>query len=511
MTKPIATFSEFVSIPELLGNDFEGPSWDSWRVTMKGALGEQMNEVERIRFRGLAGRDPPPGRVRELWLAIGRRAGKDSIAAALATYLAVFSDFRRYCRRGERATVLCLAVDRAQAGIVFGYIRANFEVPLLAPLVERVTDDTVELSNGVDVLVATNSFRGLRGRTIGCVILDEVAYWRSDEFANPDKEVYASLLPGLTTLRQAGAMLVAISTVYRRGGLLFDKWLKYHNSGDPHVLAILQPSAVYNPLLEADPLLAAEIAEQRESDPERAGADWDSIWRSDLADFVDRQAVEACIVRGRYELPPETGLHYHAFVDTSGSGADAYSLAIAHRHPKSGVGILDLVREIKPPFSTEQVTAEFAATIKAYRCGHVTGDRYGGEWPREAFRRYSIRYVVSEPIKSAIYVELLPLINSGKVELLDNQKMIGQLIRLERRTGRGTGKDVVDHPRGDHDDLINAAAGALTLAGKRNPLVIHPDVLARSARPLGELTLGRARRYPPKRDSDGFIYDQWLS
>jgi len=186
-------------------------------------------------------------------------------------------------------------------------------------------------------------------------------------------------------------------------------------------------------------------------------------------------------------------------------------LAIAHRHPKSGVGILDLVREIKPPFSTEQVTAEFAATIKAYRCGHVTGDRYGGEWPREAFRRYSIRYVVSEPIKSAIYVELLPLINSGKVELLDNQKMIGQLIRLERRTGRGTGKDVVDHPRGDHDDLINAAAGALTLAGKRNPLVIHPDVLARSARPLGELTLGRARRYPPKRDSDGFIYDQWLS
>ena len=70
---------------------------------------------------------------------------------------------------------------------------------------------------------------------------------------------------------------------------------------------------------------------------------------------------------------------------------------------------------------------------------------------------------------------------------------------------------MVDHPRGDHDDLINAAAGALTLAGKRNPLVIHPDVLARLARPFGELALGRARRYAPKRDSDGFIYDQWLS
>ena len=163
-SSPLATFSEFITIPELLGNDFTGPSWDAWKVTMKGALGEPMKAAERARFRELTDRDPPPGRVRELWLAIGRRGGKDSIAAALATYLAVFSDFRRYLRRGERATVVCLAVNRVQASIVFGYIRANFEVPLLAPLVRRETDDTVELRNGVDIVVATRSFRGLTAR-----------------------------------------------------------------------------------------------------------------------------------------------------------------------------------------------------------------------------------------------------------------------------------------------------------------------------------------------------------
>jgi hypothetical protein len=286
-------------------------------------------------------------------------------------------------------------------------------------------------------------------------------------------------------------MLVAISTVYRRGGLLFDKWLKHRDSDDPHVLAILQPSAVYNPLLEADPLLAAEIAEQRESDPERAGADWDSVWRSDLADFVDRAAVEACIVRGRYELPAESRLYYHAFVDTSGSGADAMALAIAHRHPKSGAAALDLLREVKPPFSPEQVTGEFAATIKAYRCTHVMGDAYGGEWPRDAFRRHGLRYEVSKQIKSDIYVELLPLLNSRRVELLDHPRLIGQLLRLERRTGRGTGRDVVDHPRGDHDDLINAAAGACVLAAvKKAPIYIDPSVLARSATIYMRPTLG---------------------
>jgi hypothetical protein len=479
---PLPTFSEFIGWPELLGPDFTGPSWDNWRITMKAALGEDMTAAERLQFRELAGRDPPPGRVRELWLAIGRRAGKDSLAAALASYLAICSNFDRYLRRGERATILCLAVNRDQAGIVFGYIRANFEIPHLARFVEKVGDDSIELSNGVDILVATNSFRGLRGRTIGCAILDECAYWFSDEYANPDKEVYASLLPGLTTLRQAGAMIVAISTVYRRGGLLFEKWLRHHERDDPQVLAIRQPSAVYNPLLETDALLAAEIAEQRRTDPERAAADWDSIWRSDLADFVDRDAVEACVAHGRYELPHEIGLHYRAFVDTSGSGADPMTMAVAHFDRKTNKAILDLVREIKPPFSTEAATAEFAATIKSYRCSEVQGDDYGAAWPKEAFRRHGIHYIKFDRNKSQLYVEFLPLINSGRVELLDHRRMIHQLVRLERRTSRGTGRDIVDHPRGEHDDLINSAAGACVLTtGKRGPIIVHPDVLARSA------------------------------
>jgi hypothetical protein len=35
-----------------------------------------------------------------------------------------------------------------------------------------------------------------------------------------------------------------------------------------------------------------------------------------------------------------------------------------------------------------------------------------------------------------------------------------QLIGLERRTARG-GRDSIDHPPGGHDDVANAAAGAL--------------------------------------------------
>ena len=36
---------------------------------------------------------------------------------------------------------------------------------------------------------------------------------------------------------------------------------------------------------------------------------------------------------------------------------------------------------------------------------------------------------------------------------------------LERRTGRGTGRDIIDHAPGAHDDVANAAAGAFIAVG----------------------------------------------
>ena len=47
--------------------------------------------------------------------------------------------------------------------------------------------------------------------------------------------------------------------------------------------------------------------------------------------------------------------------------------------------------------------------------------------------------------------------------LLDNDILARQLNSLERRRGR-TGRDTIDHPKGGHDDIINAAAGALVYA-----------------------------------------------
>jgi hypothetical protein len=96
----------------------------------------------------------------------------------------------------------------------------------------------------------------------------------------------------------------------------------------------------------------------------------------------------------------------------------------------------------------------------------VTRDKYAGEWPREQFRNYGIDYDVEVRAKSDLYRELLPALNSGNVELLDNQRLATQLAGLERHTARG-GKDSIDHVPGGSDDVANAAAGALLLAAAK--------------------------------------------
>ena len=55
-------------------------------------------------------------------------------------------------------------------------------------------------------------------------------------------------------------------------------------------------------------------------------------------------------------------------------------------------------------------------------------------------------------------MELIGNICSGKVEILENETLIRQLVSLERKTRSG-GKDSVDHPSNQKDDLANCLAG----------------------------------------------------
>jgi hypothetical protein len=200
------------------------------------------------------------------------------------------------------------------------------------------------------------------------------------------------------------------------------------------------------------------IAKETERDPSKAAAEYGAEFRTDVERLLTREAIMACVQPTVHERAPQRNHAYVGFVDPSGGANDAFTLAIAHKEQKTV--ILDVIRERTPPFSPEAVCAEYAAVLKKYRVSSVIGDKYSGQFVIEQFSKNGVFYEPAARSKSELYGDLVAVINSGGVDLLDNAKLIGQLVGLERRSRAG-GRDQIDHAPGGHDDLANAVAGAV--------------------------------------------------
>jgi hypothetical protein len=241
--------------------------------------------------------------------------------------------------------------------------------------------------------------------------------------------------------------------------VLWQAWREHYGRDGSDTLVWQAPSQAMNPTI-----LARVVERAYADDPTSAAAEWGAEFRTDVESFLTREAIEACCAPDCREQWPRSDLSYFAFVDPSGGSGDSMTLAVAHREEgEEGApprAVLDLVREVRPPFSPEAVVAEFTGVLRRYRLSSVEGDRYAGEWPRERFSVHGIDYRPAAKPKSELYRELLPLLNSGRATLLDLPRLVGQLAGLERRTARG-GRDSIDHAPGAHDDVANAAAGAL--------------------------------------------------
>jgi hypothetical protein len=454
--KSTVTILDAIADRNLFGPWFrDRGTWAAWFAFVAAMFALPMTPEQLATYQACTGRDAPPAApITEAWLICGRRAGKSFVLALIAVFLATFRDYRGHLAPGERGTVVIPAADRRQARTIFRYVRGLLHnVPMLARLIERETAESFDLSNSVTIEIQAASFRSTRGYTLIAALCDEIAYWRAEDSANPDKEILAALRPAMATI--PGAMLLCASSPYARRGALWDAYRRHYGKNSP----VLVWKAATRTMNSSVPQRVIDAA--MEEDPASAAAEYGAEFRSDVETFVSREVIDAAVVPGRHELPRIDGLAYVAFVDPSGGSSDSMTLAIAHMEAERAV--LDLVREARPPFSPDQIAKEFADTIRSYGLRTVRGDRYGGMWPRERMAVHGVDYQVGVQAKSDIYLAVLPMLNSGRVELLEHPRLIAQLAGLERRTARG-GRDSIDHPPGAHDDLINAAAGAIVCA-----------------------------------------------
>src|SRR5262245_17158437 len=276
--------------PELFGRDFGGPSWAVWRTFLRALFGlAPEGDADRGLFAECTGRGTwPMAPAREAWVAAGRRAGKSRVAALVAVYLACFRAHQGRLAPGERAVVMVIAADRKQAGVVFSYVRALLDHPLLRPMVEAERADSVELRGSAAIEVHTASYRAVRGYTLVGAILDEVAFWRAEDSANPDVEIVAALRPALAT---TGGLLLGISSPYARRGVLWRAFAQHFGKDGSPVLAWRAASRTMNPEVPEE-VVDAALAE----DEAAARSEWLAEFRSDLETYVDREAVERCVL-----------------------------------------------------------------------------------------------------------------------------------------------------------------------------------------------------------------------
>jgi hypothetical protein len=314
--------------------------------------------------------------------------------------------------------------------------------------VRSVTASEIDLKGGVTIEVVTRSYRTVRGHSVCVAVLDELAFWRDDDSANPDSEVLNAVRASMATFG-SDAMVIAGSSPYARRGVLWDAFRRWHGKDDARNLVWRAATRTMNPTVSEE-FIDAEFERHAAS----ANAEYGAEFRSDIAEFVSMDVLDGCTAGGVFEIPPVSGNGYLAFVDPSGGSSDSMTLAVADRD-EEGIGVLDCIREVIAPFSPESVVDDFCITLKQYNIDKICGDRYAGEWPREQFAKRNITYEPSEKVKSDIYRDMLPLLNSRKCELLDNRRLISQLHGLERRTARG-GRDSIDHGFGAHDDIANA-------------------------------------------------------
>lgn len=470
--RPGISFIDALDDPHLLKPWTCGMDLSGWRVFHAAVDGLPVDPASRALFTSCTGRrEFPASRAAEAYAAVGRRGGKSAAAALRAVYeCCIRTSWQRYLAPGQVAIFPVISVDRQAAQEIFRYVSGILHsTPLLRGMILAEEKEAITLKSRSAIQVRVASFRSVRGPSYVGAILDELAFFQDRETsANPTAEIVAALTPAILP----GGLLLGISSVYGRAGYLWQQGER-HFGREGDVLFWRAPTLTMNPTFSRE-----KIERERTKDPAKAAREYDSVESEDITALYSSEAVDAALAE-RGDLPFVPGVRYVGFVDPSGGRRDSAALAVAHRE-RDGRAVVDLAVERRAPHDPHKVAAEFAGLLKAYRLDRVTGDRYGGEWPVQAYRGHGVAYSLAEQTASEMYLAALPLFSGGRLELPRSDRLRGQLCSLLRRT-TGSGRDqvIAGQSDGSHADLANAAIGAAVLASARRWWRDqHPDPMA---------------------------------
>ena len=438
-------------------------SWLPWLTALRVLYGLPVKARHHQLIRDCTGRDPeklPAGGFDTAVILCPRHQGKSKVGAVIGSYEACLAGHEHNLAAGESGVVSIYSPTKAQSGTIKKYMSALFRsTPMLRSTLVRETKFSFELKNGIEVRIENADPRSTRSASIVCGLVDEGCFFGSEDTTiKSDTDLIRAIQPKIASV---GGRLVVISSKGPMRGWCYEQSQKHWGNDYSSTLIWSPPGhGVMNPTVSQ-----AVYDRAMQDDPVMARTELGNEWAEDVDGFVDRSIVERCVVKGRKEYWPMSGVRYSAFVDLSGGGSaksDDAALAIAHKDGRTVV--LDCLRRWKPPFAPREVIGQMATVLRRFGVNQITCDDFAIGFATEAFAFYGIGVNRSQKSKSAMLQELLTKLTSGEVQLLDDPALVTQLCALECRTTAG-GRTVIDHKRGGHDDLATVVAGVASIVG----------------------------------------------
>ncbi len=474
------------------------------RVVAKVAFGDYdpkdlEGEERELALEMFGGLESVPAKAKRfVCLRLGRGSGKTTLCSAYAVYCAITQQVR--VGPGDSPYVISIAPDLPTAKLSISMcremIRGNVALERMVVGDEKQII-TLRRPDGLQVKIeafaATRGGLSVRGRTILAFMLDEAEFFTSGEgYSVSDTEIFRALKPRL--VRTGKGMLVSTPwPVETLMGVMFEK--NWKTALD--ALAVKAPTMLVR---GDDPDVAANVADERERDPENCRREYDcEIDGTGTDGFFDGQSLASSVspelfLPGAYNpLWPTCAAADLGFKNDSSTlviaqydGRRYHTVAMVEMRPKPGA-----------PLKPSAVIAKFADVAKQYGCTYIVSDGHYREAVKEHLNSHGLALVDAPEgmtgkqetfsrVRSVLHEGLVLLPKSDlTTRLVTQAKLVtakpapgGSLsIKVPRKVGLG------------HGDLVSAWVVAIhrlaygKVRTEKNELIVNtPEWLAETTR-----------------------------
>lgn len=396
---------------------------------------------------------------RQLVPRVGRRGGKSSSLSRLGVVEALYG--HHDVPPGDTGWVAIISTDRSEASGRMRTICAILDaLGIRWKPAYRLTNAIEIEGRRVGFRVFTASIGGVSGFTSIFVLCDEVAKWMDEDTgSNPATEVLASVAPTMETM--PNARIVLSSSPW---GMLDAHYDAFERGDTDLQMTVSAATWIANPSTTEESTRISQPDESR----------WEREYAAIPMAQAETSLLSALLVdRARrrppqlYELPPEPGHRYAAFIDPATRG-NAWTLVIITRDADRMRRVV-LVREWrgtrKAPLSPGRVFAEIAELAERYPGARALhSDQWSEDALAEIARGYGLSLLCDEPWsatrKRDAYEALLSALQQGTLELHPDEQFKADLLGIRKKlTRNGVTYELIEQ-NGRHSDYAPALAMA---------------------------------------------------